>query len=414
MKFKFLLMVFGIIVAVMLPACSNDESAPEPQPEPSYTDLNLSEAESRANEGLAGFNNRFFGEVAQANQTSNFAVSPLGASMLLSLTANGVDAEVCAQILAAMECENLTALNTLSRRYMDVLPVIDPKVTMNVANGYWYSDRYTLSANFNDVLTNSYDGTARSGHFENPEPVAAEINAWVNDKTAGMIRAIYETPESIAEILNLIAVTVNAIYIKGAWYEPFDAAKTQCASFYGMKGEVTVDMMHHEGYAYYQEGENFSAVRLPLGDGHFYATFVMPDKNKDVDGLITGDVHSLLDFRAPSTVDLYLPKVDFQGNEMALTQIFKNMGMTKLGETRPISIFNEPAAASHIIRQKAAVRFNEDGAEASAVTWDGWAIAPEPGYIPDVDVFRADRPFLFFIDEANTGAAILWGCIRNL
>ncbi len=399
---------------IALASCSSDEPAPAPVPEPAFTDLNLSEAEGRANEGLAGFNSRFFDAVASRAETSNFAVSPLGASMLLSLTANGVDAEVRAQILEALDCENLSALNTLSRRYMDVLPVIDPKVTMTIANGCWYSDRYTLSADFNSVLTDSYDGIARSGHFEDPEPVAEEINVWVNEHTSGMIPAIYNTPEEVAEIMDMCAVLVDAIYIKGAWYEPFDKAKTQSATFHGVSGETTVDMMHHEGAAYYQKAENFAAVQLPLGDGRFNVTFVLPDQNTEVDELIAGNVHSLLVFGPPSGVDLYMPKVDFKGGKISLDRIFASMGMTKLGEYREITLFDERVEAKHIINQRAAVRFNEEGAEASAVTWNGWVIAPDPGYMPEIPVFRADRPFLFFLDEATTGAALLWGCIRQL
>ena len=138
MKIKSLLIAFAALMAVMLAACSSDEpgGAPEEEiPEPAFTDLELSEAESRANAGLEEFNTRFFQSAVAANPGKNIAVSPLGASMMLSLMANIVDDELRGRILTALGSDDLEALNTLNRRYMDVLPTLDPSVTMTIANG---------------------------------------------------------------------------------------------------------------------------------------------------------------------------------------------------------------------------------------------------------------------------------------
>ena len=410
------LSVIALVGVTAITSCSSDEPAPAPVPEPAFTDLNLSEVEGRANEGLVEFNNNFFKEAAAKVKEPNFAVSPLGASMLLSLTCNVTDSELSAQILSALGSSDIDALNTLAQRYMEVLPVVDPDVTMTIGNGCWYSDRYTLSNNFSGILTNSYDGFSRTGNFTNaPELVVRDINSWVNERTAGMIPSIFSEEEDVLNAFRQkCAVLVDAIYMKGAWCEPFDKAKTKTDVFHGEQGDNNVEMMYRKDMAFYQVDEMFTAVRLPLGDGLFNVTFVLPNEGNTITQLIDGNIHNKLTLSNSMGVEIYLPKVDFSGQTIDLNKVFDGMGITKLNEFREISMFTESVEANHNIRQKTAVRFNEEGAEASAVTWDGMFTAPDPGFVPEIPVFRADRPFLFFIDEATTGAALIWGCFRQL
>ncbi len=416
MKFKIFIIAFAILAAMLITACSSDEPTPAPVPEPAFTDLNLSEAESRANEGLMEFNNIFFKKVAAEVHSPNYAVSPLGASMLLSLTCNVTDRELSAQILSVLGSSDTEALNTLARRYMEVLPVADPDVTMTIGNGCWYSDRYTLANDFAGILTDSYDGFSCAGNFTGaPELVVRDINSWVSERTAGMIPSILsEEEEALNTLRQMCAVLVDAIYLKGAWCEPFDKAKTKAAVFHGEQGDSNVEMMYRKGRAFYQIDNTFTALRLPLGDGLFNVTFVLPNGDNTISQLIDENIHDRLATNNSLAVEMYIPKVDFAGNTINLTEIFDGMGITLLNEFREISMFNERVEAQHHISQKAAVCFNEDGAEASAVTWNDMHTTPEPGYEPQPPVFRADRPFLFFIDEATTGAALLWGCIRQL
>ena len=402
----------ALLSGSLLTGCSSDEPAPTPLPEPSYTDLNLSEAEIRAGEGLVSFNNRFFREAMAQYPEGNVSVSPLSASMLLSIVGNAVDPELKSQILSALGSDDLSALNTLNRRYMEVLPALDEKVTMTIANACWYHNAYTLSPTFSDILTEQYFGAVGSGNFKTDyENVARDINSWVSEQTRGMIPVIIEEPSALAAVYSVLA---DAIYVKGAWAGPFDRDKTAPAPFYGAKSTSTVDMMNRNDRCYLQGGENFNAIRIPLGTGNYNFTLVLPDEGVTVEQLVASDVHTQLDFGGAGIVDLYMPRVDFKSETMTLNSIFGRMGVDKLNELREVSIFTKPVETRHNIQQKTAVKFNEEGAEASAVTWDVLETSPGFGTTPEPEVLRADRPFLFFIDEARTGAAILWGCIRDL
>ncbi len=417
MKIKNFLIAFAAIIAVMLTACSSDEPGPvqeEEIPGPAFTDLNLSEAEGRANAGLEAFNIQFFQAAVAANPGENIAVSPLGASMMLSLVANIVDNDLRGQILTSLGCNDLSAINTLNRRYMDVLPTIDPSVTMAIANGCWYSENYTISPEFDRLLSESYDGESRSGDFTgNAQGVTEDINAWVNDRTGGMIPRIITDAR---ELHQLLYVLISASYINGAWSVPFDPEDTKTEVFHGEHGDSNVDMMRimHELQIYndggiYGHKSNWESVKIFLGDGKYSVTFVLPHQGFTIDDIIAeGKFCSSFD---PSglSINFYLPRMDFKGDKLRLNPVFAEMGVTGLDELRPTSIFTETVQTKNYISQQSAVRFFEEGAEASSVTITGGASGSH--VIPNI---RFDQPFLFMINETSTGAAILWGCIRDL
>ena len=419
MKIKSLLIAFAALMAVMLAACSSDEpgGAPEEEiPEPAFTDLELSDAESRANAGLEEFNIRFFQSAVAANPGKNIAVSPLGASMMLSLMANIVDDELRGRILTALGSDDLDALNTLSRRYMDVLPTLDPSVTMTIANGCWYRDSYTISPQFAGILSESYDGETCAGDFTgNAGGVAEEINAWVNERTGGMIPRIISDANQIQQLLYVL---VSASYINGAWSVPFDREDTKPAVFHGEHGDSNVDMMYMHEPLYENNGSDFGhfsnwkSVSMLLGDGKYIVSFVLPREGFTIDDIIAEGLFNSSFLPLANNTELYLPRVDFKGGELRLNPMFADLGIAGLDELRQTKIFTEPALAENHVFQQSAVRFFEEGAEASSATYTTGASHGGQWY-PD-PVYRFDQPFLFMINEKSTGAAILWGCIRDL
>jgi serpin B len=63
---------------------------------------------------------------------------------------------------------------------------------------------------------------------------------------------------------------------------------------------------------------------------------------------------------------------------------------------------------SEVIHQ-AYVKVDEKGTEAAAAT----AVVMELTAVPETKIFRADRPFLFIIQEKETGGMLFMGRIVN-
>lgn len=220
---KFIYLFLFLAAVVMLTACSNDDHDVVVDEQENAV-LTLSAPESRAAEQMQDFNEEFFKAVVASNpQQGNVVCSPLSASVLLSMVANAAEGEVSSQITKALHCSDLEALNSLSKKYLTVLPSVDKDVTLTSANAVWYDDIFKINSKFAKVSENYYNAPTYGRDFQaNAPAVVKEINAWCKDKTNGII-------DNMIQQLNQDAASVlaNAVYFKGNWAIPFDKAYTE-------------------------------------------------------------------------------------------------------------------------------------------------------------------------------------------
>lgn len=149
--------LFFFLPALLFAACSSDEPAVAPDPEVPSVDLTLSARESRAAQQIQAFNVDFFKACSQEfDADRNMVCSPFSASALLSMLANCVDQNVREQIIDALGCEDIDALNSLTAKQLSALPTIDPSSTMTYANGLWYKNQYTLRDEVAKLLNENY------------------------------------------------------------------------------------------------------------------------------------------------------------------------------------------------------------------------------------------------------------------
>ena len=404
----------GAFSLFTLSACSSDNSVTGEEPggnEPVVTPvptpvIELSTEASRAAAAVQGFNVDFFRNVALSDEYKgkNVACSPVSATMLLSLLSNAASNEAATEIATVLGYSDTKALNNLYTKLSTELPALDSKATLTFANSVWYDKQYTLTDAFSTVANDCYkadvfkrDMTGLTGSVE------GEINSWISDKTKGLIN-------SIKVDLPLYYTLINATYFKAAWKNAFKAENTEKATFKGINGNSQVDMMHREGAYYYAHTASYKAIEMPFGAGAFAVTFILPE----------GDVEEFLKSNAlkelisskliGENIELSLPRFKIaEDKEVNLTETLYNMGVKSIMSPADINMFNEDVMSQQIkVFQKASVEFNEQGAEAAAVTWGGGNASP--GYIPLV----FDRPFIFLITEKSTKTILFAGKIMSL
>ena len=398
----------GIVLA--LSACSSDNSITGEEPggkEPTVArTIELSPEASQAAAAVQGFNVDFFRNVALSDEYKgkNVACSPVSATMLLSLLSNAASNEAASEIATVLGYSDTNALNDLYTKLSTELPALDSKATLAFANSVWYDKQYTLTDAFSAVANNCYkadifkrDMTGKTGNVED------EINSWVTDKTKGLIN-------NIKVDLPLYYTLINATYFKAAWKNAFKAENTEKATFKGINGNSQVDMMHREGAYYYAHTASYKAIEMPFGAGAFAATFILPEGDVE-EFLKSNALKELISSKLTGeNIELSLPKFRIaEDKDMNLSDILYNMGVKSLLSPADINMFNEDVMTQQIkVFQKTSVEFNEQGAEAAAVTWeDGNA---SPGYIPLV----FDRPFIFLIAEKSTKTILFAGKIMSL
>lgn len=84
--------------------------------------------------------------------------------------------------------------------------------------------------------------------------------------------------------------------------------------------------------------------------------------------------------------------------------------MSSLNSLVETDFFMEKPEAYFDVFQKSVISFEEKGAEGAAITWNTMCLATgDPVDAPPHPVVKLNRPFLFFINEASTGACIFAG-----
>ena len=241
------------------------------------------------------------------------------------------------------------------------------------------------------------------------------INQWCSDHTNGLIK------EMIKDIaLDARMYVLNALYFKSDWSDNFRFSNrgTRDANFQKADGNwIPATMMSQGNRLDYYTDKYLSLVSLPYGNGVFSMYFLLPER-LDSFGEMLAQLkkpnywNQCLAGKRPTEIDIFIPrfKVEYEvlPNLNALLGK-KGMGIafTNLADFSEIAAF--PPLRITEVKQKTYIDVNENGTEAAAVTSVeiGVGMAP-PDPKPE---FRANRPFLFLIQENSTGTILFMGKI---
>lgn len=409
--------IFGFVPAaavccLLVTGCSNENDVNEPGVEQVIDPVEQVEytvAEKNAVAATQGVDYDFLKAVcASESYDENVVVSPLSAQMLLSMMANVTDASSTAEITRALGCDDVSSLNSFNGKCLRVLPHVDASTKIALANSVWFHNAYTMNQAFVATANDFYDMEVFGRDFDVAGPVVDEVNGWCNKKTSGLI-------PNIINGLDGVSIMINALYFKGEWANPFDEAETEMKDFNGQAGVAKVKMMHKKGMQHYAVNNDYEAVKLELGNGAVSIAFVLPEEGKDMDVFMKGfDYVAFKNERySDRVIDLSLVKCNLAPGKFDLQTALMSLGVNGVFAPGQISLFEEALDGQFRIYQKSAVEFSEKGAEGASVTWNTEVIAPGAGDVAEVPVVTFDRPYLFFITEAETGVCLMAGRVMN-
>ena len=392
--------------------CSNENDVNEPGVElviDPVEQVEYTVAEKNAVAATQGVDYDFLKAVcASESYDVNVVVSPLSAQMLLSMMANVTDASSTAEITRALGCDDVSSLNSFNGKCLRVLPHVDASTKIALANSVWFHNAYTMNQAFVATANDFYDMEVFGRDFDVAGPVVDEVNGWCNKKTSGLI-------PNIINGLDGVSIMINALYFKGEWANPFDEAETEMKDFNGQAGVAKVKMMHKKGMQHYAVNNDYEAVKLELGNGAVSIAFVLPEEGKDMDVFMKGfDYVAFKNERySDRVIDLSLVKCNLAPGKFDLQTALMSLGVNGVFAPGQISLFEEALDGQFRIYQKSAVEFSEKGAEGASVTWNTEVIAPGAGDVAEVPVVTFNRPYLFFITEAQTGVCLMAGRVMN-
>jgi len=127
-----------VVISFLLPHCSKSTD-PDPDPHRTPADMTLSEKKVASSMNTFGF--KLFSEInRQTGDDSNIFISPLSVSYAIGMTLNGANGVTKNEITTALEHTDLSEQER-NKAYHDLtqlLTLLDPKVTMEIANAIWY------------------------------------------------------------------------------------------------------------------------------------------------------------------------------------------------------------------------------------------------------------------------------------
>lgn len=386
-------------------------------------------------QGINGFAYGMAERLADGGE--NYFFSPYSLCTALSILDHAADGETKNQI------ENLLGISDLMDWAMQMELYGEEEqpeqAKLTCANSLWLSKQQPLSdkmyEDFIPAVNNYYGVQLYQADFkEDPEGVKRQINDWISDHTGGMIKNLKESvdPDTVLSL-------INAVYFYGEWTYPFSAEGTCPQTFYGAEQESTVDMMHKGEFRLpYYEQDGLCGLSLPYGDGSKAMNLLIPVREEGsgkagaesgTDGqqasapelfcaLSTEEKNefltNLMNADAAEIRRLQMPKFSMEYTVTELIGLLEEMGMVNAFD-RMLAEF--PGIGEVYISDaahKAKLEVDELGSRAAAVTeYAVAAAADEPEEMESIE-FIVDRPFVFTIQDKETGIILFMGQVNNL
>jgi len=425
---KYFCLLFLLGLSIVLTGCKETSEKIKKGPvdiEEEAIDIEEETTEEEVNSYLTALvagNNQFaFKLYRQLSQTSgNIFFSPYSISSALALTYAGAKGQTRKQIQEV--CGFLEEDALWHKAFKEIINQINQEkkdYALNTANALWLQEDYALLEDYLKTAETYYQAKVTKLNFKsNPEACRLTINKWVELKTKEKIKDLI--PAGLLDNFTRLVLT-NAIYFKGKWLKAFDEKDTQPMDFrLDKENTVSVPMMAlqaEEAEFYYTEDKAAQVLELLYAGEDLSMLVILPkeDNLKGLEERLSAEkLQELRNALVKQRVDVYLPKFKF-AQKFFLSQALKEMGMPDafLPEKADFSGISgkKDLFISEVIHQ-AFVDVSEEGTEAAAAT----AVVMRTTAVRQpspVKVFKADHPFIFIIQQRQTGNILFLGRVED-
>ncbi len=347
----------------------------------------------------------------------NLVLSPYSVGTALAMTYGGAKARTADQMASVLHLLDATPENTLpefGQLNNEIrLASMTPAIQLRSVNQLFADRRYTFNNDYLSSIDEAFLSTVELMDFRQPEECRLGINKQVAKHTGNRIVDLLP-PSTITTDTRL--VLVNAVYFLANWLRKFEEKHTKYESFKLESGDTTgVRMMKHESTKHlYGETDDVQLVELPYDGNDFSMLIVLPRQENGLSDIERSiDINKLTTWRraiSTRTINLHLPKYELSPDTMDLAVPLKTLGMTDAfsGAADFTGIATDRFWIGSAV-SKSFIRVNESGTEAAAAT----AVTMARSIAPEIPEFRADHPFLFFIQENSTGLILFMGRVSN-
>lgn len=398
----------------ILAACQSDgDSSPQPK---ERKDIVLTRAEQEMTDLGTDFAFRFFRQVCETETAKpNLFVSPLSASLCLSMITNGAAGNTMTEMKDVLGFSDYSVedMNSYNQKLVSALLDLDNTTRLGIANSIWIKQGFGVYDTFVDVNKKMYDAQVQELDFASPTAPGI-INNWCAENTNNCIT---EVVKSVPDIMRLYLL--NALYFKGIWKTQFDKSKTTDEPFTNSDGsQSTVKMMNiANGDFNYTANDYFSIAEFPYGNEAFSMVVLLPAEGKSLDECLpqlAGEHwQEWNNGMFGRKLDVKLPRFKLEYDK-DLIKDMEAMGMKDafIDGVADFSKMSDTSLFIGLLQQFTYVNVDEEGTEAAAVTVGGMGVTSVDPSLPMT--FHVNRPFAFMIKEKSTGTILFMGRVTKL
>ena len=371
------------------------------------------------------FSARLFRECVRQDSGGNVFVSPLSVLYALALAENGAAGQTLAQLEAAtgMSAGQLPDyLNAYARRAAgeDAFDagVSGDALELSLANSVWLRDSEGLVVGDEFLAACGERLGAQAYRAAFDQSTVDDVNAWVSERTHGMI------PELLSQIpASAQLYLINALAFEGTWEEPYDEEGSIEPDVFtteeGVGQDVRMMRSHEQSYL---ENDLATGFVKPYENYNYAFVGILPNEGVTVGELLESlDGTALRELLTPveyASVDAGLPMFTTT-YQTELTDALRALGINdafdeQVADFSPMGESEDgPLYVSQVIH-KTYVDVNEEGTRAAAVTSVGMDGASGTPDSPVVNEVILDRPFVYLIVDQQTMTPVFMGVAESI
>ena len=269
---------------------------------------------------------------------------------------------------------------------------------------------------FRQILRSFYHTQIKELDFHNSKKAARAINEWVETNTDDMFDEIVSPDLDLTG--NTMLYLFSAVYFKGDFQSPFNAALTKPAQFWVSEHQsVEVQMMQQTAEMIYAAVEELgcSIVELPYGTGRMVMQVLVPHETLGVakleEKMVKTKLQDLINNKIQLvTVELSLPRFRLSLG-LRLSQVLKGLGMEDLFSADKADLSGITGSRLlHVTEVKQRVFLQVTEGDSKAAASPGVKTEASDGPVMEV---TADRPFIFLVRDTLTGCLLYQGRVVN-
>jgi serpin B len=351
---------------------------------------------------------------ALRNNNENLFISPLGLRLSLGIYYYGIKDEYqknqWEQYLGISDSFSKSAFNQLydfPRHFSEQIEAINQKPAiikkkyinskLEISNALKYQKNITFDSSYLDFLKDSLHVTLFP--FEDSESqVNTKIKSWISTNSNNRIQYFPDKSEN---------AIINLTYFLGAWEYTFDKKDTKKRAFYTHDKKIRTETMYKKDPYSYYEDKDLQVIKLPYEGCKMSMIILCPKKKRsNITNLDVTYWKSIVNnFTNPEAVKLYLPKFSFSSEFVFNPDFFEKQEPFKSSLT---GIFSRQDFSIAGISHNTFIEIDEEKTEAYAITTTIFVSGPKRKH-PKPIVFKANKPFLFFIVDEQSDLILFAG-----